>query len=82
MTLVGLDSSGSRAALVCDAALLKVFSVDSDSFLGAFCSESAFLSCCFGKDGIILAGDAAGIVHFLSVEDFGTTFERLAAHSA
>jgi WD40 repeat protein len=59
---------GWKAVSVSGDATVKVWDVAAGALIAEFTCDSPVLSCAYGNDGRILAGDASGKIHFLSLE--------------
>ena len=68
VTAVAVTRDGKRAVSASDDQTLKLWDLETGKIVAAFTADAPLLSCAVGPDGrVIVAGDASGRVHFLSL---------------
>jgi WD40 repeat protein len=66
---VAVTPEGAQAVSASGDHTLKVWELDSGLCLATFTADAPILSCAVARDGVtIVAGDASGAVHFLTLE--------------
>ena len=65
---VALSGDGRRAVSASEDRTLKVWDVESGSCIATFTCDAIAMCCSFAGDRAVVAGDAGGCVHFLSLE--------------
>ncbi len=68
VTGVALSADGRRAVSASDDRTLKLWDLESGATIATFTCDAAVRCCAFTDDHTILAGDAAGRLHFLRLE--------------
>ena len=66
---VAVSADGRRAASASDDHTLKLWDLGAEEPFATFTCDTAVLSCAFFGDDKLIAGDAGGRVHFLSLEE-------------
>ena len=66
---VALSADGRRAVSASFDSTLKVWDLETALLIATFTCDSAGLCCVFAGEKMIVAGDGAGRVHFLSLEE-------------
>jgi len=67
---VAVTADGKRSVSASEDQTVKVWDLDTGKVVAAFTADAQLLSCAVGPDGrVIVAGDALGRVHFLSLEE-------------
>jgi WD40 repeat protein len=70
VTSISMSHCGRRAATCSEDRTVRLWDLDSGTELGAYAGDAEFVCCLLAPDGrSVLAGDAAGLVHPLHLEN-------------